>query len=131
MTWVYLGVAILFGLFLYWLRCHQRVLYGSAEIIVAFFLLYFFFSPEGYGVLATGPAGHFDVWGALLSRGVTLFGGLYALVRGLDNVDALGKWNWLRRQHGPGASSDPKPPRQLPPKVYAPPKASAARRRRR
>ena len=33
------------------------------------------------------------VWGELLSRTVTLFGGLYAFVRGLDNIDALEKWN--------------------------------------
>jgi hypothetical protein len=94
MTWVYFGAVLLFGLFLYWLRCRHRVLYGSAEIVVAFFLLYFFFFPEGYGSVVSSWVGSLGpVWGALLSRGVTLFGGLYALVRGLDNIDALEKWN--------------------------------------
>ena len=38
------------------------------------------------------------VWGGFLSRAVTLFGGLYALVRGLDNINALEKWNRLARR---------------------------------
>jgi hypothetical protein len=70
-------------------------LYGVAEIVVALLLIHIFFFPEGQGVLGVGvwvgPLG--PVWGELLSRGVTLFGGLYALVRGLDNIDAREKWN--------------------------------------
>jgi hypothetical protein len=38
------------------------------------------------------------VFGGYLSRAVNLFGGLYALVRGLDNVDALGWWNQLTQR---------------------------------
>jgi len=73
-------------------------LYGSAEIVVGFFLLYLFFFPEGYGSLVGGWVGSLGpVWGALLSRGVTLFGGLSASVRGLDNIDALEKWNRVRQ----------------------------------
>jgi hypothetical protein len=100
MTWVYFGVAILFGFCLYWLRCRHRVVYGTAEIGVALLLIYAFFFPERPGVLLmhewVGNLGPF--WGGLLSRSVTLFAGLYALVRGLDNIDAIEKWGRLTRR---------------------------------
>jgi hypothetical protein len=78
--WIGFGAAIVVGGLLYLLRCGRyHVWYGVAEIVVAVLLIYLFFFPEGpnrrlinewTGVL--GP-----VWGALLSRGVTLFAGLY------------------------------------------------------
>jgi hypothetical protein len=49
MGWIYLVLTILFGLFLYWLRCRHRVLYGAAEIVVALLLIYTFFFPEHRG----------------------------------------------------------------------------------
>jgi hypothetical protein len=77
-----------------------------AEILVALFLLYLFFFPEvrawpkeeGVGPIEPYIGYLGPVWGPLLSRGVTLFGGLYALVRGLDNVNAMEKWNRLTRR---------------------------------
>jgi hypothetical protein len=94
MGWVYFAGAILVGVFLYWFRSRCLVWYGVVEILVALLLIYIFFFPEGPGVVGVGmwvgPLG--PVWGQLLSRAVTLFGGLYALVRGLDNIDALKKW---------------------------------------
>jgi hypothetical protein len=135
MQWIGLGVIILFGVFLYWLRCRHRVLYGAAEILGALGLLYLFVFPEtqpfttpGGWIGSLGP-----VWGAALSNAVKLFGGLYALVRGLDNIDAMEKWNRVIRQRGDGASSDLKPVGDpLPPaRVYAPPRSKSARRRRR
>jgi hypothetical protein len=39
-AWVGFVIAILFGLFLYWLRCRRRVVYGVAEIVVALLLIY-------------------------------------------------------------------------------------------
>jgi hypothetical protein len=108
--WVYFVLTVLFGLFLYWLRCRHRVLYGATEIVVALLLIYTFFFPEHRGVLQmmewVGSLG--PVWGELLSRSVTLFGGLYALVRGLDNVDALEKWNRIRPRFPP-APPEPSP----------------------
>ena len=96
---VYFLATILLGLFLYWLRCYHRSLYGAAEIVVPLLLLYIFFFPVGQGPLQTGnwvgPLG--AEWRELLSRGVTLFGGLCALVRGLDNLGALEKWNRMRQ----------------------------------
>src|ERR1700740_1633564 len=76
-------------------RVNSRVLYGGAEILVALLLLYLFFFPEAQGFVGMnswiGSLG--PMWGFYLSRTVTLFGGLYALVRGLDNIDALERWN--------------------------------------
>jgi hypothetical protein len=135
MLWIGFGITILVGVILYWCRCRHRVLYGAAEILVALLLLYLFFFPEtkpfdtpGGWSGSLGP-----VWGALLSNTVTLFAALYALVRGLDNVDALEKWNRLMRRRGDAASSDPQLVRELlpPRKVYAPPRSKSARRRRR
>jgi hypothetical protein len=95
----FLFIAILFGVFLYWLRRNYLVLYGIGEIIVALLLLYFFFFPEGPDLLAGGWLGYLGpTWGWYPSRAVTLFGGLYALVRGLDNVNAMEKWNRVKRQ---------------------------------
>ena len=103
MGWVYLALSVLVWIFLYWLRCHHRVFYGMCEIVVALLLMYIFFFPEGHPRLASeewvGTLG--PVWGGLLSRGVTLFGGLYALVRGLDNIGALDKWNRIKLRHRP------------------------------
>ena len=101
MHWVGFILTIPIGVFLYWCRCRHRVSYGVAEIVVALLLLYIFFFPEGPVLLGadgewSGPLG--PVWGELLSRTVTLFGGLYAFVRGLDNIDALEKWNRLTRR---------------------------------
>ena len=101
MHWVGFALAILAGVVLYWCRCRHRVWYGVGEILVALLLLYIFFFPEGVGVLATGMwVGSLGpVWGGILSRTVNLFAGLYALVRGLDNINALERWNrvWRRR----------------------------------
>ena len=100
--WVYFLATILLGLFLYWLRCRRRALYGVAEIVVPLLLLYIFFFPEGQGRAWTGnwvgPLG--PEWRELLSRGLTLFGGLCALARGLDSLDALEKWNRMRQGVG-------------------------------
>jgi hypothetical protein len=88
-------LAIAFGLFFYWCRCRRRVWYGVGQIIVALALVYLACFPEWPSLLWSGWAG--PAWGDQLPRVVTLIGGVYALVRGLDNVDALEKWNQLLR----------------------------------
>jgi hypothetical protein len=95
LSWVYFFAAIVFGVFLYWLRCRHRVLYGVAEILVALGLIYLFFFPQVF--FLTGGGGGLGSPGQYLSRTVALFGGLYALVRGLDNIDAREKWTRARQ----------------------------------
>jgi hypothetical protein len=100
MHWIGLALAILAGVILYWFRCRHRFWYGVGEILVALLLLYIFFFPEGPNVLGvggwTGSLG--PVWGVNLLRLLNLFAGLYALVRGLNNINALEGWNRVRRQ---------------------------------
>jgi len=89
------ALAIALGLFLYWCRCRRRVWYGVGQIIAALALVCLGCFPEWPNLLWSGWAG--PAWGDQLPRVVTLIGGVYALVRGLDNIDALAKWNQLLR----------------------------------
>ena len=89
------ALAIALGLFLYWCRCRRRVWYGVGQIIAALALVCLGCFPEWPKLLWSGWAG--PAWGDQLPRVVTLIGGVYALVRGLDNIDALAKWNQLLR----------------------------------
>jgi len=91
MRWVEFALAILFGLFLYWCRCRRRVWYSAVQLIAALALICLAFFPNWPNLLWSGWTG--PDWGEHLPRMITLIGGLYALVRGLDNVDALEKWN--------------------------------------
>jgi len=96
--WLYIGVTVVFGVCLYWLRCWRLALYGAAEIVVALVLIFLFFFPQGPATMGVGSQGFLGpVWGEVVARTVTLFGGLYALVRGLDNIDARQKWNRVRQ----------------------------------
>ena len=95
MRWVGFALAIPFGLFLYWCRCRRRVWYGVGQIIVALALIALAFFPNWPNLLWSGWAG--PAWGEQLPRLVALIGGLYALVRGLDNIDGHEKWNQLLR----------------------------------
>jgi len=84
-------LALALGLFLYWCRCRYRIWYGVLEIAAGLFLIYSAFFPAWPTLLWSGWTG--PAWGDHLLRTVTLIGGLYALVRGLNNVDALEKWS--------------------------------------
>ena len=89
------ALAIAFGLLLYWCRCRSRVWYGVGQIIVALALMALAFFPNWPNILWSGWTG--PAWGDQLPRLVAIIGGLYALVRGLDNIDGLEKWNQLLR----------------------------------
>src|SRR5215831_12356438 len=95
MRWVGFVLAIALGLFLYWCRCHRGVWYGVGQIIAALALMYLACFHEWPSLLWSGWTG--PAWGDQLPRAVTLIGGVYALVRGLDNIDALEKWSQLLR----------------------------------
>ncbi|SRR6266436_6017365 len=98
MHWIGFALAILAGVILYWIRCRHRFWYGVGEILVALLFLFIFFFPEGPTALGLGWTGLGPVWGVNLLRMLNLFAGLYALVRGLDNINALEGWNRVRRQ---------------------------------
>jgi len=97
MHWVGFALAILAGVVLYWCRCRHRLWYGVGEILVALLLLYIFLFPEAPSVFGVGSWTG-SQWGVNLLRMLNLFAGLYALVRGLDNINALERWNRVWRQ---------------------------------
>jgi len=97
MHWVGFALAILAGVLLYWCRCRHRLWYGIGEIVVALLLLYIFIFPEGPAVFGVGSWTG-SQWGVNLLRMLNLFAGLYGLVRGLDNINALEGWNRVRQQ---------------------------------
>jgi hypothetical protein len=81
--WIYCVATVLVGVGFYWLRERRRLLYGGFEILAALLLIYSAFFPHGpNALLVTGPT----LWDTLLTRTVNIFAGVYALVRGLDNI---------------------------------------------
>lgn len=100
MPWVYAVGTVVIGLFFYWLRNNYRVWYGVSEILVAAALMYVAYSPRsGALVLSVGymPPPLPTPLDRLIVGAVPFFASVYALVRGLDNVDALERWNRVRR----------------------------------
>jgi hypothetical protein len=100
MAWVYSVGTVIIGLFFYWLRSNRRVWYGVSEIFVSA-LMYVAYSPRGGAFLLTAgvpkPPPLPTPVDRLIVGAVPFFASVYALVRGLDNVDALERWNRLRR----------------------------------
>lgn len=77
-------LAILGALYFYWLRENHRTAYGFSEIIVGIAIL-------AVDFLATPPTGLIteDPYSGWLPTATTLIGlftGVYAIVRGLDNI---------------------------------------------
>jgi len=76
-------LTIIAGLFFYWLRCCLRFWYGVCEIVVAVVVIYLTFVPP-YTVVVLEDMSPGRL---LMSKGVGILGGIYILVRGLDNLD--------------------------------------------
>jgi hypothetical protein len=81
------------GLFFYWLRCRFRFWYGVCEIVVAVVVIYLTFVPP-YTAMVLADMSPSRL---LISKGVGILGGIYILVRGLDNLDEdlPTKWRWI------------------------------------
>jgi hypothetical protein len=83
MSWVYIVLMVIFGLFLYVIRCRLQMWYGFLEIIVALVVIYLAFnSPIDY--LETGIG--YSPTGVLLQHFYGVLAGLYIFVRGMDNI---------------------------------------------
>jgi hypothetical protein len=76
-------LTIVAGVIFYWLRCRLRFWYGLCEIVVAFIIIYLTFVPA-YTVVVLADMSPSRL---LLSKGVGILGGIYLLVRGMDNMD--------------------------------------------
>jgi PIN domain nuclease of toxin-antitoxin system len=68
-----LGLPVL-GLMLFWYREKFRLSYGSFELCVGIIMSYYVFFPT------------FSYSGVGLKEGIQILGGLYVMVRGLDNI---------------------------------------------
>jgi hypothetical protein len=80
------------GLFFYWLRCRFQLLYGLCEILVAVVVIHLTFLPAAI-VLGTGAVSFASL---LMSKAVGIIGGIYILVRGMDNIDKDLPPKWRR-----------------------------------
>jgi hypothetical protein len=82
MEWLYIALTIAAAIFFYWLRCRWLGWYGVSEIVVALLLIYLAFFPHTNYMLVKNSG----VWDRLLTEPVKIFAGIYAFVRGCDNI---------------------------------------------
>jgi len=80
-VWVLVTIGL--GFFFYGLRCRQRLYYGLTELAVALIIIFLTFHPPAIYIISDD----YSFWGGLLSKGVGFLAGVYALVRGLDNIE--------------------------------------------
>jgi ABC-type transport system involved in cytochrome c biogenesis permease subunit len=82
MAWLYIVLTIAAALFFYWLRCRWLAWYAFSEIMVALLLIYLAFFPHTNYLLINGGG----FWDTVLTEPVKIFAGIYAFVRGCDNI---------------------------------------------
>jgi hypothetical protein len=80
-VWVLITIGL--GFFFYGLRCRQRLYYGLTELAVALVIIFLTFHPPAIYLITD----EYSFWGWLLSKGVGFLVGVYAMVRGLDNIE--------------------------------------------
>jgi uncharacterized membrane protein len=84
MRWIYLLLAIVAGGLFYSLRSRNRILYGFIEIVVGVAIFCIIFDIIPTPTLLTADSGQ-SAW-FTAPYIVSLLTGIYALVRGLDNI---------------------------------------------
>ena len=92
MAVLYMEMAVVIGIFLFWLRCRSVVLFGFIELIFSLVIIHLTAHP-GYGLLAGSQANYPEV---LVSRWAGFLAAIYVFVRGLDNIDKGPPPLWLR-----------------------------------
>jgi hypothetical protein len=80
---IYILLSIVAALFFYGLRGRRPFVYGLIEFAVGLIGLTLTFYPQTSYLLIEESS----FWGMTLSHDVTIVGGIYLLVRGLDNMD--------------------------------------------
>jgi hypothetical protein len=87
MGWVWFIAAVVGAVLFYWLRREQRALYGVSEIAIGIAILAAKFLSTPPNLLAVGGESPWGLWWYhVLTSLIALFTGMYAIVRGLDNV---------------------------------------------
>ena len=89
-----MGLALAIGLF--WARCRMPLAYGIAELCVGFVSVYLSVN-AGKGPQALLASGGDPIYG-LATRAIGILGGIYILVRGMDNVDKGLPSSWWSRR---------------------------------
>lgn len=84
MGYVYLALALIAAGFFSWLRTHHRILYGTSEVLVGVAILAVRFIVTGPDFLTAEDSG--SVLYDPLRTVIAVFTGIYAIVRGLDNI---------------------------------------------
>jgi len=84
MGFVWFILAIIAALFFYWLRDNHRTWYGFSEIIVGIAILFVDFVATPPNTLITGES--YSTWLPTATTLIALFTGIYAIVRGIDNI---------------------------------------------
>jgi hypothetical protein len=82
MEWLYVVLTVAVATFFYWLRCRSLPWYGFSELVVALLLIYLAFFPHTNNLLLNRST----VWDTILTEPVKIFAGIYAFVRGCDNI---------------------------------------------
>ena len=90
MNFIFILLTVCAGLFFYWLRGRFRLIYGMCEIGVALVIISLTFYPQTHNLLIQMPT----FYEILLSKGVGVLGGIYVMVRGLDNMDTALPTRW-------------------------------------
>lgn len=84
MAYVYTAITLMFGPVMYLVRSRYRAIYGLLEVAVAFLIVIITFFPlSGVSLLADGPSAA----GSILVQAAGALGGIYVMVRGLDNIN--------------------------------------------
>ena len=90
MAVLYILVSIVAAMLFFELRRRRPFAYGVFEFAIGLIGLTLTLYPQTTYLL-TGEA---TPWGLTLSRGITVVGGIYLLVRGLDNMDRAVPRSW-------------------------------------
>lgn len=72
--WGTIIIIPVFGVFMFWFKSHFRLLYGILEFVIGITTSIWVFIPK------------FDVFSISLIKGLQLMGGIYIIVRGMDNI---------------------------------------------
>jgi hypothetical protein len=87
MPYVLFVITVIIAFIFYWLRNNHRISYGVIEIVVALFFIYAtYFAPPGPTFIVAGTVVPAPFLYTFAQRAVTFFVGVYAFVRGLDNL---------------------------------------------
>jgi hypothetical protein len=90
MNAIFVALTVCAGLFFYWLRGQFRFIYGLCEIVVALVVIYLTFYPHTYNLVTRMPT--FSEM--ILSKSIGVLGGIYIMVRGLDNMEKALPAGW-------------------------------------